>query len=44
MGWGTYYKFDGYLSHIRKNEIDAKREDWNIGTTIGLTPDSEAGW
>ena len=27
MGWGTYYKFDGYLSHIGKNEIDAKREE-----------------
>ena len=27
MGWGTYYKHDGYLSHIGKNEIENKREE-----------------
>ena len=27
MGWGTYYKYDGYLSRIGKNEIDSKREE-----------------
>ena len=25
MGWGTYYKYDGYLSRIGKNEIESKR-------------------
>lgn len=27
MSWGTYYQYNGYLSHIGKNEIDSKRED-----------------
>ena len=27
MSWGTYYKHDGYLSHIAKNEIPGKREE-----------------
>ena len=27
MGWGTYYKYDGYLSRIGKNEIESKREE-----------------
>ena len=27
MGWGTYYKHDGYLSRIAKNEIEYKREE-----------------
>jgi len=27
MSWGTYYKHDGYLSHISKNQIDSKREE-----------------
>ena len=27
MGWGTYYKYDGYLSRIGKNEIGSKREE-----------------
>ena len=27
MSWGTYYKHDGYLSHIGKNEIENKREE-----------------
>ena len=27
MGWGTYYKHDGYLSRIGKNEIEYKREE-----------------
>lgn len=26
MGWGTYYKFDGYLSRIGKHELHSKRE------------------
>ena len=29
MSWGTYYKYDGYLSRIGKNEIDSKREECN---------------
>ena len=27
MGWGTFYKFDGYLSRIGKDEIESKREE-----------------
>lgn len=27
MSWGTYYKHEGYLSHIAKREIDSKREE-----------------
>lgn len=27
MFWGTYYKHEGYLSHIGKNEIESKREE-----------------
>ena len=27
MSWGTYYKHEGYLSHIGKNEIESKREE-----------------
>ena len=27
MSWGTYYKHDGYLSHIGKHEIESKREE-----------------
>ena len=27
MSWGTYYKHDGYLSRIGKNEIPGKREE-----------------
>ena len=27
MSWGTYYKYDGYLSRIGKNQIDSKREE-----------------
>jgi len=27
MSWGTYYKHEGYLSHIGKNEIERKREE-----------------
>ena len=27
MSWGTYYKHEGYLSHIGKNEIENKREE-----------------
>jgi len=30
MSWGTYYKHNGYLSHIGKNEIESKREDCNF--------------
>ena len=26
MSWGTYYKHEGYLSRIGKNEIENKRE------------------
>ena len=29
MSWGTYYQYNGYLSHIGKNEIDSKREECN---------------
>ena len=27
MSWGTYYKHEGYLSHIGKHEIESKREE-----------------
>ena len=27
MSWGTYYKYDGYLSRIGKRDIDEKREE-----------------
>ena len=27
MSWGTYYKHEGYLSHIGKNEIESKLEE-----------------
>ncbi|MBP5640058.1 MAG: hypothetical protein J6X55_11305 [Victivallales bacterium] len=27
MSWGTYYKFNGYLSHISKHELDIKVEE-----------------
>ena len=27
MSWGTYYKHEGYLSHIGKNEIENKQEE-----------------
>ncbi len=27
MSWGTYYQYNGYLSHIGKNEIYNKREE-----------------
>lgn len=27
MSWGTYYKHEGYLSHISKNELHSKREE-----------------
>ena len=27
MSWGTYYKHEGYLSHIAKREIGSKREE-----------------
>jgi len=27
MSWGTYYKHEGYLSHIGKNGIESKREE-----------------
>ena len=27
MSWGTYYKYNGYLRRIGKNEIDEKREE-----------------
>ena len=27
MSWGTYYKHEGYLSRIGKNEIESKREE-----------------
>ena len=27
MSWGTYYKHEGYLSHIGKNEIESKRDE-----------------
>ena len=27
MSWGTYYKHEGYLSRIGKNEIESKRVD-----------------
>ena len=27
MSWGTYYKYDGYLSRISKRELENKRED-----------------
>ena len=27
MSWGTYYKYEGYLSRIGKNEIPSKREE-----------------
>ena len=27
MSWGTYYKHEGYLSRIGKNEIERKREE-----------------
>lgn len=27
MSWGTYYKYEGYLSHIRKDELEDKREE-----------------
>lgn len=27
MSWGTSYKFDGYLSHISKNQLESKREE-----------------
>ena len=26
MSWGTYYKHEGYLSRIGKNEIERKRD------------------
>ena len=29
MSWGTYYKYDGYLSRIGKNELDLKIEECN---------------
>ena len=27
MGWGTYYKHNGYLSRIGKNELHSKLDD-----------------
>lgn len=29
MSWGTYYKYNGYLSHIGKHELDLKIEECN---------------
>ena len=29
MSWGTYYKYDGYLSRIGKHELDLKVEECN---------------
>ena len=28
MSWGTYYKHEGYLSHIYKNEVEEKIEEY----------------
>ena len=27
MSWGTSYKYEGYLSHIGKRDINSKREE-----------------
>ena len=27
MGWGTYYKHDGYLSRISKSQLEYKRDE-----------------
>lgn len=27
MGWGTTYKYDGYLSRIHKDDLENKREE-----------------
>ena len=27
MAWGTYYKFEGYLSHISKSQLESKLEE-----------------
>lgn len=27
MAWGTYYKFEGYLSRISKNQLESKLEE-----------------
>ena len=27
MSWGTYYKHEGYLSHIGKNQVELKLEE-----------------
>lgn len=26
MSWGVYYKYDGYLSHLSKNELESELE------------------
>ena len=45
MGWGTYYKYDGYLSHIGKRDIDSKREECESITKceFGERPTREPG-
>ena len=51
MSWGTYYKYEGYLSRIGKNEIEGKRLDcqeindllWNeILAYMAATPPTTA--
>lgn len=51
MSWGTYYKHEGYLSHIGKSRIDAEikeREDDNrriyaeITAFMAMTPPAYA--
>ena len=27
MAWGTYYKFEGYLSRISKSQLESKLEE-----------------
>ena len=47
MSWGTYYDYDGYLSHIGKNELWSKKDEcerlikmyWNeILAFMAMTP------
>ena len=42
MSWGTYYKYDGYLSRIGKNEIDSKREECKSINDMMMTPPAYA--